>query len=130
MTKSTFVNLTPHTLNVHCADGVVNIAPSGEVARCKVTYTPDGFVGEFPVFVATYGDVTGLPAPSEGLFFIVSGMVTSHPSVSGRPDVFSPGELVRDETGRPCGCKGLKRAKLRGKGRSAYAAHRVMNLWG
>ena len=110
MTKSTFVNLTPHTLNVHTADGVVNIAPSGEVARCRVTFTPDGEVGGIPVSLASFGEVTGLPAPSEGLFFVVSGMVTAHPSVSGRPDVLSPGELVRDENGRPIGCRGLKRA--------------------
>jgi len=115
-----FVNLTPHTLNIHTRAGVVNIAPSGQVARCKVTYSPDGEVGGVPVSTASFGDVEGLPEPSEGLCFIVSGMVTAHPRVSGersgrfwlakRPDVFSPGELVRDQSGRPIGCKGLKRA--------------------
>ena len=110
MTKYTFVNLTPHVLNVHTPSGVVDIAPSGEVARCRVTFTPDGEVGGIPVFFATYGDVTGLPDPQEGSVFIVSGLVAAHPAVAGRTDVFAPGELVRDESGRPVGCRGLKRA--------------------
>jgi len=105
-----FINLTPHTLNVHTPTGVVDITPSGNVARCRVTLTPDGDAGLIPLFRATHGEVDGLPTPSEGSFFIVSGMVASHPTVTGRQDVFAPGALVRDEAGRPIGCKGLKRA--------------------
>lgn len=107
---SNFINLTPHVLNIHTADGVVDIAPSGDVARCKVTFTPDGEVGGIPVSLASFGAVADLPTPVEGSFFIVSGMVASHPAVAGRTDVFAPGELVRDGAGRPIGCKGLKRA--------------------
>ena len=107
---SNFINLTPHTLNIHTDDGVVNVAPSGEVARCRVTFTPDGEVAGIPVSLASFGEVTGLPSPFVGISFIVSGMVASHPAVAGRADVFAPGELVRDGAGRPIGCKGLKRA--------------------
>ena len=39
--------------------------------------------------------------------FIVSGMVAA---MVERDDVMSPGPLLRDEEGRPIGCKGLKRS--------------------
>ena len=107
---SKFINLTPHKLNVHTPTGVVDIEPSGDVARCRVTSTPDGEVGGIPVSLFSFGEVSGLPEPTTGVFFIVSGMVASHPTVAGRRDVFAPGALVRDQEGRPIGCKGLKRA--------------------
>ena len=105
-----FINLTPHVLNIISGAATTNVAPSGEVARCRVTYTPDGEVGGIPVYVAVYGEVTGLPEACPGKAYVVSGLVAAHPSVTGRSDVFAPGELVRDADGRPVGCKGLKRA--------------------
>ena len=102
-----FVNLTPHALNVHTGNGVVTIAPSGEVARVAPVNPAADPVGDIPTVTTTFGEVTGLPDPQEGKVFIVSGMVAS---ATPREDVFSPGDLVRDENGRPCGCKGLRRS--------------------
>ena len=103
-----FVNLTPHALNVHCGEEDVRvIAPSGEVARVSVTDTPRDAVGGIPTVASTVGDVTGLPAPVAGVVLIVSGMVAAH---APREDVVSPGALVRDADGRPCGCLGLRRS--------------------
>ncbi len=105
------LNYTPHTLNIHTDDGVMELAPSGEVARVSVqmgaaeTLSFNGYI--VPTFVPTYGEVTGLPDPVEGVGYIVSGLVAS---AAKRDDVFSPGELVRDNGGKPIGCKGLKRA--------------------
>ena len=101
----TFINLTPHALNIHTPDGVVNLAPSGEVARVSSSSEVAGFLGDIPLFRTTLGEVTGLPAPEEGVALIVSGMVAA---ASPRKDVFSPGDLVRDDGGRPVGCKGLR----------------------
>ena len=102
-----FVNLTPHALNIHTGEGVITLAPSGEVARVATIETPGLPVGGVPTVVTTYGEVTGLPTPTEGVTYIVSGMVAS---ASPRGDVMSPGPLVRDEGGRPCGCRGLRRS--------------------
>jgi len=102
-----FVNLTPHALNVHTTEGVITIAPSGSVARVATVETPGLPVGGIPTVFTSYGEVTGLPAPTEGTIYIVSGMVAS---AAPRGDVMSPGPLVRDEGGRPVGCRGLRRS--------------------
>lgn len=105
------VNLTPHTLNVCNAEGdpLAEFPPSGKTARIDVQYRQTGRLNldetDVPVFEAEYGDIEGLPAPEEGVVFVVSGMVKAQ---TDREDVFSPGELIRDEDGNPKGCKGLK----------------------
>lgn len=101
------VNLTPHTLNIHNADGsVMEVRPSGKVARVEVEYLPTGRLAGLDTFKAVYGQPEGLPAPQEGTVFVVSGMVEA--ACQDRPDVWSPGNLVRDADGKPCGCQGLK----------------------
>ena len=109
---TSFINLTPHTLNVLNADASirVDIAPSGEVARVATSRVQTGEAGGIPLFETRFGEVTGLPAPVEGVILIVSGLVAGHPSVRERGDVFSPGELVRGADGQPTGCRGLTRA--------------------
>jgi hypothetical protein len=102
-----FINLTPHALNIHTSEGVVNLPPSGEVARVAMTRTPAGDVAGIPTATVVYGEVSDLPAPVEGATFIVSGMVAA---AVKREDVLSPGPLVRDEAGRPVGCLGLTRS--------------------
>ena len=102
-----FINLTPHTLNVHANGDVVSIAPSGEVARVATVSTDADPVGGIPTVTTAFGEVTGLPEAKEDVFLIVSGMVAS---AAPRTDVLSPGDLVRDENGRPIGCRGLRRS--------------------
>ena len=104
------INLTPHALNIHTANGVINLPPSGDVARVSMTSKPNGFLYssvEIPLFKTSYGEVVGLPKVVDGIAYVVSGMVSA--SVS-RADVFSPGDLIRDESGKPVGCKGLKQS--------------------
>ena len=103
-----FVNLTPHALNIHALEEVVTLPPSGEVARVSTTETPGPEVGGIPTTITSLGEVTGLPAPKAGAVYIVSGMVAS---AAPREDVMSPGPLVRDESGRPIGCRGLRRSQ-------------------
>ncbi len=99
-------NLTPLAINVVLEDNaVVTIAPSGNLARCAEKSAVVGKVGDIPLYKTTYGDVGGLPAPEDGVIFIVSAMVRM--AVPDRKDVFSPGVLVRNAAGEIIGCKGL-----------------------
>lgn len=106
-----FVNLTPHELNIYNRDGehVTDIEPSGDTVRVDVSRDVVDEIGDIPILETEYGEVDGLPEPEEGVVYIVSGFVKTHPSVESREDVYSPGELVRDDEGNPIGCKGLNR---------------------
>ena len=101
------INLTPHVLNVHAPSGVVTLAPSGEVARVATVSVEAPPVEGLPTVVTSFGEVTGLPDPQPGVILVVSGMVAS---AAHRPDVMSPGDLVRDDGGKPIGCRGLRRS--------------------
>ena len=102
------INLTPHALSLHGESGIINVPPSGTVARLAVTrqalspVTVDGVV--LSVNRPTLGEVTDLPAPQDGTIFVASALVAE---AAGRADVMSPGELVRDDAGRPVGARGL-----------------------
>lgn len=105
---STLINLTPHPITI----GNAMVPPSGTIARVAVTRRriaditlADG--STIPAFSPAFGDVTDLPAPQDGAIYIVSAMVRSHPAVAQRPDVASPGQLVRDAAGQIIGCDGL-----------------------
>ncbi len=102
-----FVNLTPHRLSVVDSDGknVLALDPSGAVARVEVkNELVKGLYG-IEIFEQVVGEVTGLPLPAFGTYYLVSTMVRL--AVPDRKDVLSPGQLVRDESGRPVGCCGL-----------------------
>ena len=105
------INLTPHAITILPREGEnVTLAPSGAVARVTTARAVvDTLAGGIEIFATSFGEVTGLPAPREGDIFIVSGLVAGHPSLRGRTDVLSPGELVRGADGQPVGCRGLSR---------------------
>jgi hypothetical protein len=98
----TLVNLTPHAIVIA---GGVTLPPSGAVARCSTLNTPAGEHAGVPLSRVTYGAVEGLPAPAEGVLYVVSGLVRA--AVPLRLDVASPGDLVRDASGAVVGCRGL-----------------------
>jgi len=100
------VNLTPHTINI-VGEGACDLppAPPGTEARVSCTLTEIRRVNGVPCHISSYGEVQGLPEPVEGTLYVVSAMVRA--AVPDRRDVASPGEQVRDERGRPCGCRGL-----------------------
>ena len=102
---TTFVNLTPHVINVIGEGGTTVIPTAGTVARVSVNYTTLRVEGGAEMLRPEFGEVLDLPEPQEGVIYIVSGMVRS--AVPDRLDVVSPGPLVRDEQGRPIGCEGL-----------------------
>ena len=103
MNKTTFINLTPHTVNE--VESGQAFPPSGEVARVSTTNEVVGEAGGVNLYATSYGDVVGLPAPQDGTMYVVSGLVRA--AVPERHDVVSPGALVRNEAGQPTGCSGF-----------------------
>ncbi len=104
------INLTPHTLNIHTNGEILNVEASGAVARVATEYIKQEASVEYGVdlFACVYGEVTGLPPYRPGnTLYVVSGLVKS--AAPNRHDVVSPGELIRDENGKPIGCRGLRR---------------------
>ena len=103
---TTFINLTPHDINAIDLDGnVVTFPKSGNVARCEEQRDVVSTLDNFNLYSVSYGNVYGLPDPKSGVCYIVSMAVRL--ALPDRVDLLSPGELVRDEGGKPVGCKGF-----------------------
>ena len=64
-----FINCTPHAIVMN--DGRVFEA-SGQIARVSSSFTEFDAEG---ICTVKYGDLTGVPAPKEGVKYIVSAMV-------------------------------------------------------
>ena len=77
-----FVNCTPHAIVLN--DGTT-FQPSGVVPRVAASFTD--FEGG--VCRQVFGEVEGLPEPTEGTIFIVSALVLAAVGTS-RPDVVAP----------------------------------------
>lgn len=105
------INLTPHDVSVHTGSGIVTIPRSGIVARVSEARRPghsiehDGHT--LLVEESSFGEVVDLPSPEAGVHLLVSALVRS--ACPDRPDLVSPGPLVRDADGRAVGCRGLTR---------------------
>lgn len=105
------INLTPHSVNVIGDDNSVTITieSSGNVARCSQTInivdTIDLNNVAIPVSSSSYGEVVDLPAPQDGVYYVVSRLVMS--ACPNRQDLLVPNDLVRDEAGRVIGCRSL-----------------------
>lgn len=119
------VNLTPHEITIMNDEGaiVARVAPSGTLARCQETReSVEGLawgLSHIQVSCATYGAVTGLPAPKSGIVYLVSALVLAQ--CAGRDDVFAPGPAVRNDAGQVVGCMGLSAAP---EAPASYAAVR------
>jgi hypothetical protein len=102
-----FVNLTPHDITVltPSTPGSTTFAKSGTIARVSQVTAVVQVVDGINVSTATFGPVVGLPLVADATLYIVSAMVKS--AATGRTDLVSPGELVRDDSGNVIGCKGF-----------------------
>jgi hypothetical protein len=98
-----FINLTPHLVHLVNGDNkLVAEFPADEAgpARLKAETVP--FPGT--IFSRTvYGQPTGLPEPTPGIWLIVSQIVFS--ALPERKDLCVPAEVVRDATGAIIGCR-------------------------
>jgi hypothetical protein len=109
------VNLTPHDITIMNEEGetVRVVLASGNVARLdsdkEIVNRRDGI--DFyhtsygiPVCLNSSGKSVQFPEQKRNTIYVVSGLFRSGYS---RPDLWQPGELLRDEEGRPTGCIGL-----------------------
>ena len=101
-----FVNLTPHEIHEVITNTVI---PSSGVARITVVSREVDKIGDIPIYQSDYeGQIEGLPEPKEEVVYIVSALCLNA-IPEWRKDVVAPGNLVRDESGNPIGCKGFRR---------------------
>lgn len=89
-----FINCTPHTIVLN--DGT-KFEPCGQIARVANNFTP---FDESGVCKVVYGDLQNVPAPEEGVLYIVSAMVLA---ASDRADLVAPAtghpDCVRSDKG-------------------------------
>lgn len=79
---ATFINLTPHTINLNNG---TSFPASGTVARVSSSFSQ---FDENGICTVNYGEITGLPEPQEGVYYIVSAMILD--AVKNRKDVVAP----------------------------------------
>jgi hypothetical protein len=105
------INLTPHAINLIADGKTVTLKPSGVVARCATcrtqvdTLTVDGV--QIPVNQIGFGAVQDLPAPQDGVCFVVSSLVAQ--AAKGRQDLLTVDDAVRDASGNVVGARALAR---------------------
>lgn len=104
-------NLIPHEVKIYKLNGTacdldVVIEGSDLVARVSCEYIKvDKKVDGIDLYRPVFGEVTGLPEYSEGVYLLVSTMVRE--ALPLRKDLVSPGQLLRNDEGQVIGCLGL-----------------------
>lgn len=104
-------NLTPHEVCIYKLNGTtpdldVVIEAGEEVARVSCEYQKvDKRVDGIDLYRTVFGEVTGLPEYSDGVYLLVSAMVRE--ALPLRSDLVSPGQLLRNDEGHVIGCLGL-----------------------
>ena len=106
------VNLTPHEVKVlDDDDNVIATFPSVGVARARQHDVPAGEIESIPVVKTGFGEVSGLPEPTEDAVFIVSRITVEAARAQGRTtdDLLTTSGAVRDDQGRIVGCRAFAR---------------------
>lgn len=101
------INMTPHAIVVEDASGVrTTFQPSGSVPRLATSQEVVGRLFGVEVRRTVYGEIEGLPAPQEGVVYLVSGMVAAQ---ARRGDVVAPdtGPTAVRENGQVIAVKGF-----------------------
>ena len=100
----TILNMTPHWVNSVGDDNkIIKTFDSVGVARGSQQTVVIGDINGIPLTTTSFGDVVDLPAPQDGVFFIVSRLVLS--ACPDRNDLLVPNDLVRDDNGNIIGAK-------------------------
>ena len=95
----TLINLTPHDIVLRSPEGIDTVIhKSGTEARVPTVPGVQHDIEGVPCAVFdsdALGDVAGLPAPAEGVFYLVSGLVGA--ALAGkRSDLLVPGTAPAD----------------------------------
>jgi hypothetical protein len=101
-----FKNYTPHTITIYGAK-LPMVLPSEGCARIETKNISEAQINEVPLKTVLHSnEVTGLPEPKAGVYYIVSLFVAL--AAPERQDLVCPGKLVRNK-GYAMGCEGLVR---------------------
>ncbi len=106
MTK--IINLTPHTVTIISEDGTIKAQfPSEGIARASQTAEHVGELDGIELVSMKFGATEDLPAPVEGVYYIVSVITANAAKAEGRTtdDLVITADPVRDDSGRIIGCK-------------------------
>lgn len=106
------VNLTPHEVKiVDGGNNVVAVFPSDGVARASQHDVLVDEINSIPVVKTEFGEVLGLPEPTEGTVFIVSRITVEAVRAQGlsTDDLLVTSGAVRDSQGRIIGCRAFAR---------------------
>ena len=106
------VNLTPHEVKiVDGGNNVVAVFPSDGVARASQHDVLVDEINSIPVVKTEFGEVLGLPEPTEGIVYIVSRITVEAAQAQGRStdDLLVTSGAVRDSQGRIVGCRAFAR---------------------
>ena len=108
------VNLTPHEVKVFDDnDVVIKTYSSAGMARASQVDTPVDNVDGVLVVSTSYGEVTGLLEPTEGVVYIVSIITLNAAKAHGRTtkDLLVTSDPVYDDEGRVIGCRAFARVR-------------------
>lgn len=103
------INTTPYEISIYgeAKEFVISLPPAEMPARLAVTTEYYDAVDGVPLYKTVYGDPENLPPRKEGTIYVVSLLLRD--AVYWRSDLWSPGQLLRDESGLVVGCIGLTR---------------------
>lgn len=102
------VNATPHPVRIKKLDGTFLDLPKGEnVPRISFDSIPACQLDDIQLHMQIMGDPENMPQQIDGVHYIVSQIVASHPKNRNRGDLFFPGNLIRDDNGNIIGADGL-----------------------
>ena len=105
------LNLTPHAINVLCADGSAAVIPStAPPARCEESRADFGTTTDdagrvIRIVKLWRGQVYDLPPVAPHTRYIVSALVAL--AKPGRDDLLVVDEIVRNDNGQVVGCRAL-----------------------
>ena len=122
------INLTPHLVTIvspECAEynnrtrsynlvGDLKIvceipATENNIPRCSVAEADADAIEDIPTIKLEYGEVEYLPAPQDGVYFIVSAITANAARQTGRTDLLTVARMVRNSEGQILGCLALAR---------------------
>ncbi len=108
-----FINATPHELNIIREDGsVLTLSPSGHAVRVGTDRILKGTRDGVQFFEVAYGavDFDGLDLDQvfdNRVVVVISALALAALPLTYATHFASPGDLVRNDEGQPIGCKGL-----------------------
>lgn len=121
------INCTPHEIVVYAKSDIymdestrtyrlkpsakirLSLPPSPWIARCSRKDVVTEYIEGIPTFTTQFDNITDLPAPEDGVWYVVSNIVAQNAKTMGRMDCLIPHHIIRDAEGRIIGCAAFSR---------------------